>query len=132
MLRQRPRSRGQALVEFALILPLFVLIAAGLFDAGRAIFTFNSLSNAVREGLREAVVHQNDAAIRGEIDTILGGLADEVTVTLDKTDCTPVDAGCLFGISISHQFTPATPGLGAIFRPVITASNAMPVETESP
>ncbi len=44
--------RGQSMVEFALILPLFVLIIIGVFDLGRAFFAFISISNAAREGAR--------------------------------------------------------------------------------
>jgi hypothetical protein len=43
---------GQSMVEFALILPLFVLIVVGIFDLGRAFFAFIAISNAAREGAR--------------------------------------------------------------------------------
>ena len=43
----RPRDhRGQSLVEFALILPIFVLILVGLFDFGAGIYAFNTISQA--------------------------------------------------------------------------------------
>lgn len=45
-------SRGQSLVEFALILPLFVLLLVGVFDIGRAFFAYIAISNAAREGAR--------------------------------------------------------------------------------
>lgn len=48
---------GQSLVEFALILPLFLLIVTGLFDVGRAVFQENTLAYAAREGTRYAIVH---------------------------------------------------------------------------
>lgn len=43
---------GQSLVEFALILPLFVLLVIGIFDIGRAFFAYIAISNAAREGAR--------------------------------------------------------------------------------
>jgi Flp pilus assembly protein TadG len=46
------RGTGQSLVEFALILPLMVLIIAGLFDLGRAFFASITITNAAREGAR--------------------------------------------------------------------------------
>src|SRR6185503_7377339 len=58
MLRRHDRSRGQALVELALALPVLLLIFMGLFDFGRAVFAYNSLSNAAREGARVAIVDQ--------------------------------------------------------------------------
>lgn len=125
-------SRGQALVEFALIVPIFVLVTVGIFDAGRAIFAFNAVSNATREALREAIVHQDDTAIDAEANAILGGLAADSTITHDKSDCTPVAGGCMYGIEISYAYQPATPIIGAIFHPSITASAQMPVETVNP
>ena len=52
--KRHKRSRGQALVEFALILPILLLIVAGIFDFGRALFTYSEVSNAVREATRYA------------------------------------------------------------------------------
>jgi Flp pilus assembly protein TadG len=48
------KNAGQSLVEFALILPLFVLIIIGVFDLGRAYFAYIAISNAAREGARVA------------------------------------------------------------------------------
>jgi hypothetical protein len=52
------RDEGaQALVEFALVLPLFILIVTGLLDAARAVWQSNTLAYAAREGTRYAIVH---------------------------------------------------------------------------
>ena len=55
---RRGRRRGQALVEFALVLPVLLVILLGTVDAGRLIFAYNSVSNAAREGGRTAIVNQ--------------------------------------------------------------------------
>jgi hypothetical protein len=55
--RGRTRSRGQALVEFALVLPLFITLVLAVFDIGRVIWARNDLENAAREGGRYAIVH---------------------------------------------------------------------------
>lgn len=47
---------GQTLVEFALILPIFLLVVVGVFDAGRAVYTNSTLSQAAREGARLGAV----------------------------------------------------------------------------
>ncbi|MFP4177030.1 MAG: TadE/TadG family type IV pilus assembly protein [Planctomycetota bacterium] len=46
------RSRGQALVEFALVLPLFLLLILSAVDFGRAYLRLHMLTNAAREGAR--------------------------------------------------------------------------------
>lgn len=55
------RSRGQALVEFALIAPFLFLLILGTIEAGRFIFFYEVLNNATREGARYAIVHGADA-----------------------------------------------------------------------
>jgi len=53
----RDEDRGQSLVEFALLLPLMLLIITGLFDVARAVWEENTLAYAAREGTRFAIVH---------------------------------------------------------------------------
>lgn len=53
----RSRRRGQALVEFALVVPFFFLLLFGIIEAGRFIFYYESLSHATREGARYAIVN---------------------------------------------------------------------------
>jgi hypothetical protein len=53
----RRSDGGQSLIEFALVLPLFLLIITGLFDVARAVFQENTLAYAAREGTRYAIVH---------------------------------------------------------------------------
>jgi hypothetical protein len=133
---RRP-ERGQALVEFALIIPIFMLVALGIFEGGRAIYTYNALSNAVNEGLREAIVHQNTAAITAEVDRVLGGLSSQSTTTItnrdpaDGSDCgSPISTPCIYRIEIRHTFSPVL--IGAIFSPVIAADGEMAVEAIKP
>ena len=53
---------GQSLVEFALILPILLLLILGLFEMSRAVWQENTLAYAVREGTRYAQVHGSAAA----------------------------------------------------------------------
>ena len=50
------RSRGQSLVEFALVLPIFILLIFGLIDMGRYAYLNSTLSQAAREATRVAAV----------------------------------------------------------------------------
>jgi Flp pilus assembly protein TadG len=51
-LRKANPPKGQSLVEFALLLPILVLIIFGVLELGRAFFAFIAISNAAREGAR--------------------------------------------------------------------------------
>ena len=57
-LRFRHRERrGQAIVEFALVAPIFILSLLALIEFGRAVYSIQMLHNAAREGARYAIVH---------------------------------------------------------------------------
>ena len=51
------RSRGQTLVEFALVFPIFIAVLVGMVDVGRAVWANNAVANAAREAARYAIVH---------------------------------------------------------------------------
>ncbi len=54
---RRDKPRGQAMVEFALIFPIFILLLVGMFDLGRVVWVNNTLATAAREAARYAIVH---------------------------------------------------------------------------
>ncbi len=56
-LPRRGNGRGQGLVEFALILPMLLLLLMGIIDFGHALIVYTSLFNAAREGGRFGAVH---------------------------------------------------------------------------
>jgi Flp pilus assembly protein TadG len=56
-LRSAHRARGQAMVEFALVAPMFFVLLFGIIEAGRFIFYYETLSHATREGARYAIVN---------------------------------------------------------------------------
>jgi len=51
-------NRGQSVVEFALVLPLLLMLLFGITELGRAIMTKNVLTSAAREGARLAIVSE--------------------------------------------------------------------------
>ena len=62
MTRRSGRTRGQALLEFALVLPIFLALLFMIVDFGRVVWATGSLSNAAREGARYAIVHGGTAS----------------------------------------------------------------------
>ncbi|MGH2428018.1 MAG: TadE/TadG family type IV pilus assembly protein [Candidatus Limnocylindria bacterium] len=55
------RARGQALVEFALVAPIFFLLLIGLVEGGRYVFYSDMLNHATREGARYGIVHGSNS-----------------------------------------------------------------------
>ena len=147
---RRQTRVGQGLVEFALVLPLILLIIMGVFDFGRAIFAFNEVSNAAREGGRTGIVNQNVSDIRNRAAAQAIGLGVPTTVpascpatggapsaTSDPagicvavlmpdmaTDCsTATDRiGCVVVVSVKSTFTALTPIIGNILGPLPLSS----------
>ena len=56
--RRPSPAQGQSLVEFAIVLPVFLLIVFGIIDAGRYIYLVNAFNQAAREGARYGSVEQ--------------------------------------------------------------------------
>jgi Flp pilus assembly protein TadG len=127
MIRGRRSRRGQSLVEFALILPVFILVLLGIFDLGRAVYAYNTINNAAREAARLAIVDQTVADIQaeGEAHAVsLGIAAADVDVAFFQTSagpgttCTHIGTAraieCTALVRVPYEYTAATPIVGAI------------------
>lgn len=129
-------DRGQSLVEFALLVPILILLIFGLFDFGRAIYAYNAVSNAAREGARIAIVDQGPtsgvslAAQEAANQATSLGLnpadANQVRVQYQKPDLTgicPTPAiGCIAQVRVQYQFRAVTPIVGNIVGPILLSS----------
>ena len=131
--RRAPRDRGAAAVEFALLLPLLMLLVFGIVDFGRALNAQITLTQAAREGARLAalgepnVVSSTQAAATG---------LNPVNVTV--TSC-PAGAGAGVNavVQVSYTFSFITPiaaiaglfGSGFGSTMTLTAQGVMPCET---
>ena len=61
---KQTRTSGQELVEFAIVLPLLLLIAFGVLDLGRGFHAVISITNVAREGARFGVDYNwNDSSV---------------------------------------------------------------------
>jgi Flp pilus assembly protein TadG len=146
--RRGAHYRGQALVEFALVIPLFLLLLVAIFDLGRAVFAWNTLSNAAREGARIAIVNQYKPSIvaRAKAETAIVELNDPSVnvdfyqVNADGTpdtsrQCALVAVGCLAVVSFEATYQPITPIIGNIvFKNGVTftARSVLSVEYSCP
>lgn len=50
--RKYSKERAQALVEFAIVLPILMLLLIGIFEVGRMVFVYSAVNNASREAVR--------------------------------------------------------------------------------
>jgi Flp pilus assembly protein TadG len=63
-------ERGQALVEFALVMPILLLLIMGVVEFGRAWNLQQTITDAAREGARRAVVY-DPALTRAEVEAAI-------------------------------------------------------------
>jgi Flp pilus assembly protein TadG len=153
----RATSSGQSLVEFALVLPVLILILMGILDAGRLVYAYNAVSNAAREAGRTAIVDQGAQAVRdraAQQATALG------VPTTDPGSCpasggpttamigtcfvllgpaangacpSPPVVGCVSVVSVKWTYQPIIPILGNILGSIpVVAISRQPIENVCP
>ncbi|MFL5681139.1 MAG: TadE/TadG family type IV pilus assembly protein [Chloroflexota bacterium] len=140
--KPRQRSRGQALAEFALVLPIFVVVIFGIIDMGRYVYDWNALNEASRaaarvgsvalwppvcNGLtREACVKQvaksrltavpialTDVTVQCQRKSVSGGTYLGVS-TNNCGGTVPWRANDLMTVTITRRFTLLTPIIGQL------------------
>lgn len=82
------RTSGQGSVEFALVVPLILLISVMFIDLGRVIYYHSALTNAVREGARHAIVTQFPSATQREQGIQQAVVQYSVALPLQLSDVT--------------------------------------------
>ena len=147
--RSRRRSRGQSLTEFALVLPIALILLLAVFDIGRAVFLYNGLTNAAREGARLAVVNQDKSLVIQRVQdmTFAGPLAnagnpnDLVSFRkqlpnadpMANPECTTLATGCVAVVTARSSWSAITPIIGALMGPItLTARSELAVEFVCP
>jgi Flp pilus assembly protein TadG len=92
------RSRGQSLVEFALVVPVFLMIAFGTIDFGLAFDASMVITNAAREGAREGVTNPSTTAVTARVREVAGRLNNS-NLTVSVSCRTTSGAACSGGVS---------------------------------
>jgi Flp pilus assembly protein TadG len=139
-----PREGGQSLVESALVLPIIILLLFIAIDLGRAVYGYNTITNAARQGARVGAVNQrlsistacdqlaDDWSIRrcaAEAAVALGITPEGVSVAFDGCTDSSRKIGCVVQVTVAYDFEPITPVASVI---TMSASSEMPIERVYP
>lgn len=112
---------GQSLVEYALILPIFLIFALFITDLGRAAYSYSVVYNAAREGARYGSINPDDfTGIQNRAKHLTSGLDQSNLFVSSATYSDTVQ------VDVSYTFTAATP-----IANILTSSNDITLTSRS-
>jgi Flp pilus assembly protein TadG len=132
----RQRSRGQALVEFALVLPVFILLLAGMIDFGFGFYSYMTVINGARSGAREAILNPTDTnkAIETAVNAEAVALnpAPSIGITCATSvgvseACSAAQSGDTIAVKVSYTYAGIWP---LPFAPTIPMSSTVQMRIE--
>ncbi|HJZ77043.1 MAG TPA: TadE/TadG family type IV pilus assembly protein [Vicinamibacterales bacterium] len=145
VIRRRLRSeRGAELIELAIVLPILLLVVAGIVDFALAMQRFLTLNNAAREGARIAVLPgytQTDVQNRvtqyvreGTGDDTASPTTVVTAVTIDPAGPTPAFPAAQVTVTLTHSYLFLGPvsglfGGGSFSSITLTARSTMRIES---
>jgi len=98
------RERGQAIVEFSLVLTLLLVLVFGIVDFGRAYICYTEVTNAAREGARLGVTHATTAAITTQAQNTAGPFGSGLAVNVSYLSSPGLDSQIKVDTSYSLRF----------------------------
>jgi Flp pilus assembly protein TadG len=103
----RRNRRAAAAVEFAIVAPVFFLLILGMIEYGRMVMVQQVITNASREGARQAVL---DGATTAEVTTVVNsyltsGSISGATVTVTPNPPTNAEFGDPVTVTVSIPFS---------------------------
>ena len=82
------RQEGSNLVEFALVLPLLLVLVMGIVEVGFALYDKAVITNACREGARAGMVFRDPRMSPEEIEAVVRNYASAYLVTFGTPNLT--------------------------------------------
>ncbi|MGI6093514.1 MAG: TadE/TadG family type IV pilus assembly protein [Negativicutes bacterium] len=107
-------NRGQAVVEFALIVPVLLLLVLGIMEFSMVIHQYMVVAGASREGARAAALGGSDADIEAAVQNAVSGL-DSAKLIVTPSPTPTRTQGDPVTVTVTYPFKPVTPLIGAFF-----------------
>ena len=106
-----PRRAAQALVEFAVVMPILLIFILGVLDVGRGVVAASSIANASREGARAAVVNYPAPGWDAEASSRARSAAVAIDSSLLSVAVSTEAQGgdTLVNVALSYPFRPVAP-----------------------
>lgn len=129
------------MVEFALALPIFLMLMMAVFDLGRAIYMYNGVAEAARELARVTSVHPGTpgalgstaqtAAVLAVQKALIPSLGNPIFTCVD-IDGSSVTETCVAGMQVKvvivAPYAPVTPGLSLVGTLNLASSSTFSIQ----
>lgn len=100
-------------MEFALILPILLLILLGVVEFGRFYNTWLMVTHASREGARMASLGGTTLQVEERIDSVMATFdINKITVTINPSGAKA--RGAMVTVTVNYDIDPLTPMIGTI------------------
>lgn len=125
-------ERGAAATEFALLLPVFLMILFGIIELGMIMYGREVVTNAAREGARAGIVQGPPKRTPGEITTIANSYLTGTGVNQADVTFTPAGVGLASPntLTVTAQYNyrfliPYIPNVLGIPNPLVITTQAV-------
>ena len=107
---KKQRRTGAAAVEFAVVAPIMFMVVVAMFELGRSMSIQQTLTNAAREGAREAIL---PSATVSSVEAVVAGyteasLSNGNATTASTPDPSTAIPGQLITVMVTSNLTPMT------------------------
>lgn len=123
-------QKGQSLVEFAIILPILILVVMAILEFGLILNSYLTIQNIAREGARLGIAGGTDDQIRNVIFSSSPNLtASDLTINITPSDATR-SSGDTLTVSVSYNYHGITPVISSLIGNIVVlrAQTLMRVE----
>lgn len=121
-------NSGQSLVEFALLMPLILLLLMAIIEFGFMFNAYITLTSASREGARLASLSASNSAIETRVDLVANHLdLSEIDVSITPSYR---DRGDMVTVTVNYDYVMITPIISSVLSPMIDLESETSMRVE--
>lgn len=123
-------EKGQSLVEFAVILPILLLILMGIAEFGMMINSYLTIENASREGARRGIVGSSDTDIENSVIATSPNLnVSDLTISITPSEGSR-HSGDSLTVSLTYKYHLTVPIISGLVSDGVTLNSQTTMRVE--
>ena len=129
-MRNLKNQKGQALVEFAIILPILLMLVMGILQFGMMLNSYLTIENASREGARAGIVGSSDVEIKNLIISTSPSLDPKnLIVSITPTEANRKSGDTLI-VKVTYNYNLIVPIISSLFNNVVVLNGQTSMRVE--